>query len=188
MKAILRLRLSSTAARLRRAGFPQLALARTTTNNKGEGETGMITTQCDFCGGRFTISRHSNQRGAGGKQIERHRFCCPAHRLADYRRVQQRRRETQASTHLAACVSNVKKPIENKGKNRHQKTTEHRWGILAGPALSDGLLHLATLDGWRVLRESSATHRSPSRPFKVEAAHISAPTYVIEAEIRERRI
>src|SRR5262245_57188937 len=149
---------------------------------------GMITTTCDFCGGRFTISRHSNQRSAGGKQIERHRFCCPAHRLADYRRIQRRRRETQAGTKVHACVSGTSKKIENKGKNRHQKTAEPRWRIVAGPALSDRPLHLATLDGWRVLRESAATHRSPWRPFKVGAAHISAPAYVIEAEIRERRI
>src|SRR5262245_12063442 len=141
------------------------------------------TTTCAFCHQRFTISHHSNQRRATGGRMQRHRFCSDAHRVAAYRR---RQRVTQAATdsEVHACVTGATKNIENKGKNRHQKTVEPRWRIVAGPALSDRPLHLATLDGWRVLRESAATHRSPSRPFKVRAAHISAPAYVIEAEIR----
>src|SRR5262245_48853110 len=89
------------------------------------------TTTCDFCGERFTIGRHSNQRSAGGKRIERHRFCCPAHRLADYRRIQRKRSETQASTPLAASVSGAPKRIENKRelapKNDRASLESRRW-------------------------------------------------------------
>src|SRR5262245_29073468 len=142
------------------------------------------TTTCDFCGERFTIGRHSNQRSASCKRIERHRFCCPAHRLADYRRIQRKRSETQASTPLAASVSSAPKRIENKGENWHPKTTEHRWKVVTGPSLSDRQLRLATIDGLRTLRALAAANRTPSRPFKIGAAHISASAYVIEAEIR----
>ena len=142
------------------------------------------TTTCDFCGERFTIGRHSNQRSAGGKRIERHRFCCPAHRLADYRRIQRKRSETQANTPLAASVSGAPKRIENKRENRQQKTTEHRWKVVAGPPLSDRQVCLAMVDGLRTLGALAATNSAPSRPFKIGAANISASAYVIEAEIR----
>ena len=142
------------------------------------------TDLCAFCHERFTISRHSNQRGAIGGRMQKHRFCSPAHRLAAYRRRQRKQRETQASTPLAASVSSAPKRIENKGENWLPKTTEHRWKVVAGPSLSDRQLRLATIDGLRTLRALAAANSTPSHPFKVRAAHISASAYVIEAEIR----